>query len=231
MFTSIIMMNIKNIFVTTGLSVLFGVYSIYNLFEYFRVLNNNQIKQIKDLQNKLINTNKKYNYIRKQNNDLEQKYNLLEQTYSDLEQNYNKLTVIYKQKKEEIDDLHLKIYKLEEKENDNISIIISSDNDTSNIIDNSKIFGTNNIICDELCDLNNNIPRINMFTGSPNSKNMDDDFFETISFKNLEDHNCSIKTETNSLCNSENDSIKYRSRSTSITEIDWLNLTKKFFFG
>lgn len=238
-------MNIKNIFITTGISVLFGMYSIYNLFEYFRVLNDNHIKQIKDLQHKLSHTNKKYNNMKNQNTDLEKKYSDLEKNYTELEKNYADLKQTHNELIQLYNNLSISFTEYvspknqdsgneneDEKDNDNISIIISNNND--NISDiffnhtNNNNLLTNNVICDELCNLNDDIPRIKMYTSSVNSK------INNINFDNEcinYDYSASVNEDTSSLCNSDILSIKSRSRSTSITEINWINLTKKFFFG
>ena len=155
MFTTIIMMNIKNIFITTGISVLFGVYSIYNIFEYLRVLNNHQVKQINSLQNLLNETNKKYN-------DLQVKYVLLQK-------NYDKLTVSHEENNNQTNLLNIQIIKLQEDktiDTNNIS------NENSNENSNSTTY--NNIIC----DLNSEIHIVNM--ENINSINIHEEFVESL---------------------------------------------------
>ena len=46
---NILMLNFKHIFLTTGISILFGVYSIYNILEYLRITNYYRSKEISDL--------------------------------------------------------------------------------------------------------------------------------------------------------------------------------------
>lgn len=151
MFTTIIMMNIKNIFITTGISVLFGVYSIYNIFEYLRVLNNHQVKQINSLQNLLNETNKKYN-------DLQVKYVLLQK-------NYDKLAVSHEENNNQANLLNIQIIKLQE----------DKTIDTNNISnENSNSTTYNNIIC----DLNSEIPIVNM--ENINSINIHEEFVESL---------------------------------------------------
>ena len=108
MFTNIIMMNIKNIFITTGISVLFGVYSIYNILETLRVLNNHHIKQINSLKHLLSDTKKKYNNLQK---------------------NHDELVVNYEQINKEIYLLNIKICELQENKTTNINL---DTNDISN---------------------------------------------------------------------------------------------------
>ena len=210
MFTTIIMMNIKNIFITTGISVLFGVYSIYNILEYLRLLNNHRVKQINSLQHSL--------------NDTKKKYNDLQIKYIELHQNYNDLSISHEQINKEIHILNMKIVELQE--NKMVDIDITST--TNSIPDNTSI-----IICDEFCNLNNDIPRIHMGTMNAlaNDIDVDEEFVESLSLE----YDCSENGELSSLCNSEKGSIissnNVRSRSTSITEINWGSLTKKFVFG
>lgn len=198
------MMNIQNKFITTGISVLFGVYSIYNILEYLRVLNNHRVKQINNLQNLINDTNTKYN-------DLQIKY-------VTLQKNHNELHVSYEKMNKEIQLLNLKIIELQD--NKMIDVEINSVNNS--IHDNISV-----IICDELCDLNSEIPRVHMETMNTIADNTDREFIESLSLE----YNCSETDEVSSLCNSEKSSIKSRSRSTSVTEINWTSLTKKFLFG
>ena len=202
MFTTIIMMNIKNIFITTGISVLFGVYSIYNIFEYLRVLNNHQVKQINSLQNLLNETNKKYN-------DLQVKYVLLQK-------NYDKLTVSHEENNNQTNLLNIQIIKLQEDktiDTNNIS------NENSNENSNSTTY--NNIIC----DLNSEIPIVNM--ENINSINIHEEFVESLFLE----YDYLETGEASSLSNSEKCPIKSRTTDKSMTEINWTNLTKKFLFG
>ena len=204
MITNIIMMNIKNLFITTGISVLFGVYSIYNILEYLRILNNHRIKQINSLQHVVSDTNKKYN-------DLQMKHN-------ELQKNYNELLISYENINKEVNMLHIKLLELQENKIDEIEIDINTNHTSS--------ASTPSFICDELCYFNSKIPRLHMET--MNSINVDDIDVEFVESLNLEYDN---NTEVSSLCGSEKSSIKSRSRTTSITEINWGGLTKKFLFG
>lgn len=213
MFITIIMMNFKNIFFTTGISVLFGVYSIYNILEYLRVLNNHRVKQINSLQHLQNDTKKKYN-------DLQLKFN-------QLQKNHDELTINYEKINKEIHQLHIKINELQEKKTIDIDFTSLQDaNNISNEISNNTIYN-HNIICDELCDLNSSIPRIHMETMNSINDDIDEEFVESLSL----DYDYSDTGDVSSLGNSEKGSIKSRSRSSSVTEINWTNLTKKFIFG
>lgn len=94
-------MNIKNIFITTGISVLFSVYSIYNILEYLRLLNNHHIKKINSLQHSVNDTNKKYNELQKK---------------------YNDLSISYEHINQEFKLLHIKLIELQENKIDEIEI-------------------------------------------------------------------------------------------------------------
>jgi hypothetical protein len=212
MFTTIIMMNIKNIFITTGISVLFGVYSIYNILEYLRILNNHRVKQINSLRHLVNDTNTKYK-------DLQMKHDELQKNYNELSTNYEKIN-------KEINLLNIKIIELQEnkmKYTDTTATDIDIYTNNSSYPENP----TPNIICDELCNLNNEIPRVHMETMNAIVDDIDKEFVESLYL----DYESGVNSELSSLCNSEKSSIKSRSRSTSVTEINWGNLTKKFLFG
>ncbi len=216
MITNIIMMNIKNIFITTGISVLFGVYSIYNILEYLRILNNHRVKQINSLQHLVNDTNKKYNDLHVQHVELQKKY--------------DELSVSYEHINQEVITLKIKLIELQENKLVEIEINGNNDNNNDNSNNDNISESTPSIICDELCHFNLEIPRINMETmNSVNNIDCDDIDVEFVESLNLE-YDCN-NTEVSSVCDSEKSSIKTRSRSTSITEINWATLTKKFLFG
>lgn len=212
MFTTIIMMNIKNIFITTGISVLFGVYSIYNILEYLRVLNNHRVKQINSLQHLVNDTNTKYK-------DLQMKHDELQKNYNELSTNYEKIN-------KEINLLNIKIIELQENK---MKDIAATTTDIDIYTNNSSYHEnpTPNIICDELCNLNNEIPRVHMETMNAIVHDIDEEFVESLYL----DYESGVNSELSSLCNSEKGSSRSRSRSTSVTEINWGTLTKKFLFG
>jgi predicted nuclease with TOPRIM domain len=202
MFTTIIMMNIKNIFITTGISVLFGVYSIYNILEYLRILNNHRVKQINNLQHLVNETNTKY---------------------KNLQMKYHELSSNYEEINKEINLLNIKIAELQENKMKDTATNIDIYTNNSSYPENLTL----NIICDELCNLNNEIPRVHMETMNSINDDIDEEFVESLYL----DYESGVNSELSSLCNSEKGSIKSRSRSTSVTDINWGNLTKKFLFG
>jgi hypothetical protein len=83
------MLNIKNIFITTGLSVLFGVYSIYTFIEYLKLLD----KINKHYTLEFDNVNRVINVIHTDHNNLSLKYNIIETKYNELNAKYDELYV------------------------------------------------------------------------------------------------------------------------------------------
>lgn len=216
------MMNIKSIYITTGISFLCGLYSIYNLLEYLRLLNNDRMKEINILQNQVDETNKKYIDLQNKNAELELKY--------------NKLLFNYEQINQEIEILNFKIVELQENKKLNIKIPIE------NYLDNDNFKNSNSIICDELCDLNDSIPRIKMFTTIPhNYDDIDNEFIDCLTSEyDCQGPNELLKDDSNtkymsSSNNSEFSKNRTRSRSlpisTNALEVNWTTLTKKFLFG
>ena len=206
------MMNIRHIFITTGISVLFGVYSIYHIIEYLKIMHNTRTKEISDLKT----------YI----NDINTKYINLHSKYDILENEIIKTN-------NEVSKLQLQISELHNLSN-NIENIIEQDipSEIVSIMDTDE-----SIICDEKCDLNVDIPRLHLETMNSNNADIDPEFME--SFSSVEyDHFQNTYINTNNLegsihsISSYHNSIKTsRSRSGSLTDINWTGLTKKFLFG
>jgi hypothetical protein len=84
-----IMLNIKNLFITTGLSMLFGVYSIYAFIEYLKLLD----KINKHYKLEFDNINRVINVINADHNNLSLKYNIIETKYNELNAKYDDLYV------------------------------------------------------------------------------------------------------------------------------------------
>jgi len=130
------MINIKGVFLTTGISLLFGVYSIYNVVEYLRLLNNlekneNYFDYIKD-----DSSTKKYI-------ELDSKYNILKKDYVELKINFDRLN-------EELNFLNVKIKDLNENKFYNIELEDNKILDT--LLTNKKPINEN-IICDVTINL------------------------------------------------------------------------------
>jgi hypothetical protein len=165
-----------------------------------------------------------------------------------LQKKFDNLTSSFEKTKEEIIILNIKLVDLQ-----NNNLINNRDTCTkeldisdintieSHILNNDEFISeTKSIICDELCDLNNNIPRIHMETMNYKlDGSVDSEFVESLflDYTHLEDFESKkYNTEISSCCDSEKGSIKSynidgRSRNGSITDINWGDLTKKFFFG
>ena len=205
------MVNMKHIFITTGISVLFGVYSIYNIFEYIRLIHNNRTKRILDLTEFLFN-------------NINDKYENLQSKYEDMKNEFIKSQEDTKLLVSIIEKLQILQNKVGTSEEENFK------SETVSIIDtNESIIDTNeSIICDEICDLNDNIPRIHMETMTSNINN---EFIELSNADYEAFHNMaiSLNKDKNSI-NSELNKCS-RSRSASLTEINWVGLTQKFLFG
>jgi len=212
-------MNIRHIFITTGISVLFGVYSIYNIIEYLQNIHYNRSKEISDLKLCM--------------NDIKTKYTNLQSNYDNLKDEIIKTN-------DEVSKLQLQISELHSLSN-NVENSVEQDVQSEIV---SMVETDESIICDEKCDLNIDIPRLHLETMNSNNNNdIDPEFIESfssviydhfpnidintdINTNNLEGsiHSISSYTNTNSVKTS-------RSRSGSVTDINWTGLTKKFLFG
>ena len=217
-----VMMNIKNIVISTGMTLLFGVYSIYNILGY------------------LNNMNCLYNY------------KLLE-IQKNLDETYKKcinLQIDFVKIKEELKILSNKYFTIENRLTDHPQFYFSPNYDYYESSEQDK--KSNEPICDEKCDLNSSmsIPKVkletmnsiieNNFEDNNIINNLNEVFDEKLDYDcveilNITDINilnvspCSSKK--NSLTNSEKNSSSIRSRSSSISDINWSGLTKKILFG
>lgn len=154
--------------------IFFGLKTLYTLLEYLYILNKNRIKQIKELQNLLENTNKKYN-------DLQHKYETL---YNNFQQ------------------LNIKF------ENLNNKMIDSDISDDSNTL---KLDETT-------------IQTNSMYRDLSENDNISEEFVDSLAL----DYSCDDYTTSKE---TQIEEFKTRTRSTSLTDINWTDLTKKFFFG
>lgn len=215
MYITIIMMNIKNIFITTGISFLFGVYSIYNIFEYIKFIHYSRITEINDLNTTI--------------NETKMKYNELEGQFTTLQTKYDCILLDLIKTGEEIVSLNIRILELQN--NESIATPPNSIIEEDDINCNSNSSCNNNIICDDFCDMNLDIPRINMATMNTNYHDLfDPDFMDYNSIRQS-----NIEHNTNTLINSfhSNSNLDTNSLSTSVSvkDINWSGLTNKFFFG
>jgi hypothetical protein len=199
------MINIKSLFITTSISLIFGVYSIYNILDFMRLMNRYHVKQIDILEYQINDSDKKYNEINKKHIDLQKIYNELLDNYECL--------------KKEVKLLNFKI----------IEINKNNNNDNSDFsIDKHEINSKDNLFCDKLCDLNHEIPRLNLNTMTKESSFISEEFEESLSivYKNNENINILSKNISN-----QDFPNKTRTRSYSISDINWKSISKKFIFG
>ena len=63
MYSINIIMSIKNVFITSGMTFLFGVYSLYNILDYLNNIDRIYNHKLLDLQRKLVETDKHYNNL------------------------------------------------------------------------------------------------------------------------------------------------------------------------
>jgi len=78
--------KIVEIYEISWIPFLFGLNTIYNIFEYLRTLNNNRLVKIKNLEELLNNTNNKCN-------ELQNKYDILYDNFQQLNTKINNLDV------------------------------------------------------------------------------------------------------------------------------------------
>ena len=215
----IIMMNIKNIFITTSISVLFGVYSIYNMLEYINNIEVYYSNKLEELQIRLDESNIKYENI-----DLK-----------------------YKRVNKELLDLYNRVKELEEK-NEVIDTIFNSNNNFDNF-DNTYVSDNNLLkdqpICDAQCDFQSALPKLRKETMSSidilhsifEIEQKQNEFLDMSCVEVVNDINknsliltpCSSRR--NSFSNTEKAPVSSRQRSISVTDLNWAGLTKKFLFG
>ena len=195
-------MSFNPIIISTSLSLLFGVYSIYGLMIYLEKSEKSYKEQIDTLKETIFDINKKYNETNKKYNDF-----LLEF--------------------EKINDILSK--NITNLETSKIELINCIDYDTSfvNIIED--ITDKNQILCNTKMNIGlinlpfNNEANEELINVSPIAKidNLNVGLDNNHGFEILEPD-----------CSDNEDIINRRTRGTSISEINyWAEATKKFIFG
>jgi predicted nuclease with TOPRIM domain len=212
-------MNIKNIFITTSLSVMFGYYSIYNIFNYLHDIKD-KLNEITILEKKLEETTNKYKELSFEFTNITCEINILSKKVIELENkhflfysNYNFVNSIYSSPED--------------------ILFVDKDNDTTHYdSDNVNTDETSSSVFNELNDAN--LDHVNF-----------DDIdlelsHENIEKKNILDYDCIEiinDLEKNSIkltpCSSRNSfaSLDNKPRSSSVSDVNWSGLTKKFLFG
>ena len=214
MYSINIIMSIKNVFITSGMTFLFGVYSLYNILDYLNNIDRIYNHKLLDLQRKLVETDKHYNNL-----------------YFD----FIKI-------KNEIDFLSGKIVIIEKKLTErplycfspNFDYYESSEDDkksnesknTIRITSENNNLEPNNVLLNENIDenVNKNIDEmVNKITE-----------YDCVEIVNIADINTiqvsDCSSRKNSLTNLEKEPL-YKSRSASISDINWSSLMKTFLLG
>lgn len=213
------MMNIKNIMITTGMSFLFGAYSIYNIIDYLNNINRDNNDKLLVLQRKISETYDKCKILesnikefREEIINLSHKIEKIEKIIEENPRFYFSVNDIYYETSEEDK-------KMEEEE----------------LTDEEKI--VEELIHDVNFDLNVPIQTItlepiNKSYTTPILVNNEDSIINCVKIENIDDINNLQVSQCSSRKNSlEKDSNILRSRSSSLSDINWYGLTTKFMFG
>ena len=189
--------NIKCIYITTGISVLFGAYSIYNIVEYLGIIHS---------------LTHSVNYTKKKHSDLQTKH-------AKLQKNYNELLLKYENISKEVQTLHVRLIELQET---NVSDICTSE------VNTTLTMCSPCAMCAKLQQLNSEMQRQHIEDANIEDANIEDANIEDADLEFVETLNIGhgSNTEGSSTCVS-NKSV----RGVSVTEINWSEITKKFFFG
>jgi len=221
MYSINIIMSIKNVFITSGMTFLFGVYSLYNILDYINNIDLIYNQKLLDLQRKLDETDK----------------------------HYNNLYVDFIKIKNEVDFLSSKIVIIEKKLTErplycfspNFDYYESSEDDKkSNESNESK----NTIrITSENNNLESNIILlIETVDKNVDDKNVDDEDvnkiteYDCVDMVNIADINTiqvsDCSSRKNSLTNSKfkKDPL-YKSKSAYLSDVNWTGLMKTFLLG
>ena len=232
-------MNFKTLIISTSLSVFFGIYSIYGLMLYLEKLYESEKyykSEIDTLKKAIININNKYDETNKKYNETNKKYNETNKKYYNLLIDFQKIN-------RDINILSNNITNLETNKIELINCVSSSMYDTSLEDIMEDITDKNNVICNAKLETPKiNIGLINLI--NHNNEELTKDVEELrkvkenvpIIVKNDNMYNIVLENDNgfeileNAHSNNEH-IIKSRSRGTSISEINWAEVTKKFIFG
>ena len=225
MYSINIIMSIKNVFITSGMTFLFGVYSLYNILDYINNIDLIYNQKLLDLQRKLDETDK----------------------------HYNNLYVDFIKIKNEVDFLSSKIVIIEKKLTErplycfspNFDYYESSEDDKkSNESNESK----NTIrITSENNNLESNIILLIETVDKNIDKNIDDKNVDDEDVNKITEYDCvdmvniaDINTIQVSDCSSRKNSLTnskfkkdplYKSKSAYLSDVNWTGLMKTFLLG
>lgn len=194
------MLNIRHILTTTAISILFGVYSIYNVIEYIKINDKNVNIKISKLSKQIDRADGKAS-------DMNLKYALLHKKCSDMHVEIIKLHKIIDVLKSELEKHN------NEKKVSNELVIMNDDNEHHLHL----LVETEEVICDEVCEANKvfDLTKQTMFSITDDKLNQHD--YETVSVD---------LSDTSSIT-----SATTRTRTPSLSEINWLGLARKFIVG
>jgi hypothetical protein len=171
-------MFIRNILFSSGLTILFGIYSIYNIVEYIKFINDKRKQEIQYLNDIIKETNKKLVHLSKEHSYLQRKYYGLNQDLLVLN-----IKIIELEKRMDINaysnhKIMEQLNNCQHSINNTISNNNSSNNDSSNNdsleypvsfepdVVSEQASVNESIICDDMCDFHSDIPRIRRETKS-----------------------------------------------------------------
>lgn len=238
MYSINIIMSIKNVFITSGMTFLFGVYSLYNILDYINNIDLIYNQKLLDLQRKLDETDK----------------------------HYNNLYVDFIKIKNEVDFLSSKIVIIEKKlterplycfspnfdyyessEDDKKSNESNESKNTIRITSENNNLESNIILLIETVDKNidKNIDDknvANIFDDKNIDKNVDDEDvnkiteYDCVDMVNIADINTiqvsDCSSRKNSLTNSKfKKEPLYKSKSAYLSDVNWTGLMKTFLLG
>jgi hypothetical protein len=205
----LVSMSFKNIFITGGLSIIFGVYSLYSLINYLNTTKENQTKELMLLKGLIVKTNKKYN---------------------ELEHKYLQIISVIEKTTNEIISLNQKIILLEGRLETHVSNIVIEEGEgegiSDDIVSETSYYKMEPNICNDLCEFNKRFPKLHF-----ESESDSDNVSENIKIEPVRiDHNyVSSKYEDN---DDNNDNNNHNLNiDTSKDNISWSGITKKMFFG
>ena len=230
MYSNNIIMSIKNVFITSGMTFLFGVYSLYNILDYLNNIDRIYNHKLLDLQRKLIETDKHYNNL-----------------YFD----FIKI-------KNEVDFLSSKIVIIEKKLTERPLYCFSPNFDYyESSEDDKKSNESKNTI--RITSENNNLEPDNVLLNENIDENIDENVnkiidenidelvnkiteYDCVEIVNIADINTiqvsDCSSRKNSLTNSNSNlnlnlekEPLYKSRSASISDVNWGGLMKTFLLG
>ena len=230
-------MNIKNIAMTSGMTILFGLYSLYNILDYLNNIETLYKYKILELQKNLDETDKKYKQLQfdfvnitDTLDNLNDKIIIVEKKIVERQNycftpNYEFYDSSEDEKKLNKQDCQFTDYIPK----DMMNIIIKSENNNLEIV---NVENVNKIVID---NVKNDNTVLNEYVENSNTILNEYVEYDCIELSNIN----YINTLRVSQCsNTKDDLTDYekadtstRSRSLSLSDVNWANLMKKFLLG